>query len=512
MTIKEIEELSGMTRANIRFYEAEGLLTPARNSNGYRNYTEKDLEQLMRIRLLRSLHLSLEDIRQANSGEKELSDVLLNHLRDLKAEQSSLSRCQAVCEQMCLDHVSFDTFDAHGYLDLLQVPPQDLPEELAEDTVPKVTAPWHRFFARDIDFILYSLIWSAFLTFVLDININAEQPMSHRLFMPTLILSAVGAILVQNAAVLFFEPLLLKYTGTTPGKFLFGIRVTTFNGERLTYRAGLRRTWDVLRRGHGFFIPIYWLVRLYKSYRACKNEETLSWEEDSALHLKTERLPLGILAWLSATLLSLVLEYVMCQNAAIPPNRGELTAGEFCENFNDTQRFFGVERQLNLPPSISSGILAVPDSALYLKENGNWMKVPGHPYIVQNGVYAPLPALQFTEKDGAVTAVSFSYSIENKNTTISSYGELMGLAAVSYVCAQEDYSLLPDVPEKLFNRIRERGDYFEDFHFTEAGVTVECDFEFEGYELTDDAFDSMMLRPTYGENAQFSVEFSMKTN
>ena len=40
MTIKEIENLSGMTRANIRFYETEGLLRPARNSNGYRNYSE----------------------------------------------------------------------------------------------------------------------------------------------------------------------------------------------------------------------------------------------------------------------------------------------------------------------------------------------------------------------------------------------------------------------------------------------------------------------------------------
>ena len=85
----------------------------------------------------------------------------------------------------------------------------------------------------------------------------------------------------------------------------------------------------------------------------------------------------------------------------------------------------------------------------------------------------------------------------------------MGLAAVSYVCAQEDYRLLPDVPEKLFNRIRERGDYFEDFHVTGAVVTVECDFEVEGYELTEDAFESMMLRATYGENAQFSVEVSM---
>ena len=31
MTVKELEERLGMTRANIRFYEQEGLLTPARS-------------------------------------------------------------------------------------------------------------------------------------------------------------------------------------------------------------------------------------------------------------------------------------------------------------------------------------------------------------------------------------------------------------------------------------------------------------------------------------------------
>ena len=51
MTIKEVEELSNMTRANIRFYEKEGLITPQRDSNGYRNYTEQDVDILKRIRL-----------------------------------------------------------------------------------------------------------------------------------------------------------------------------------------------------------------------------------------------------------------------------------------------------------------------------------------------------------------------------------------------------------------------------------------------------------------------------
>ncbi|MBR3560895.1 MAG: MerR family transcriptional regulator [Oscillospiraceae bacterium] len=47
MTIKEIEDRSGMTRANIRFYESEGLLHPGRRENGYRDYSSSDLEALL---------------------------------------------------------------------------------------------------------------------------------------------------------------------------------------------------------------------------------------------------------------------------------------------------------------------------------------------------------------------------------------------------------------------------------------------------------------------------------
>ena len=46
MKIKEIEERSGMSRANIRFYESEGLLAPERDTNGYRDYSEHDFEAL----------------------------------------------------------------------------------------------------------------------------------------------------------------------------------------------------------------------------------------------------------------------------------------------------------------------------------------------------------------------------------------------------------------------------------------------------------------------------------
>ena len=69
LKINEVEALVGITRKNIRFYEAEGLLSPRRNSqNGYRDYGETEVEVLRRIKLLRKLGLPLEEIRQMQHG------------------------------------------------------------------------------------------------------------------------------------------------------------------------------------------------------------------------------------------------------------------------------------------------------------------------------------------------------------------------------------------------------------------------------------------------------------
>ena len=72
MTIKELEERTGMTRANIRFYESEGLLSPARRENGYRDYSEEDVKTLEKIKLLRELHLDIDTIRLVQKAELPL--------------------------------------------------------------------------------------------------------------------------------------------------------------------------------------------------------------------------------------------------------------------------------------------------------------------------------------------------------------------------------------------------------------------------------------------------------
>ena len=65
MKIYQVEELVGITKKNIRFYEDEGLLNPKRDpQNDYRDYSLEDVHTLERIKLLRKLSVPIEEIRQ----------------------------------------------------------------------------------------------------------------------------------------------------------------------------------------------------------------------------------------------------------------------------------------------------------------------------------------------------------------------------------------------------------------------------------------------------------------
>ena len=90
MKISQVEELVGITKKNIRFYEDEGLLSPERDpENGYREYSLMDVDELMKIKFLRKLSVPLEDIRKVQKKELSLSMCLEKQSINLKNEITS---------------------------------------------------------------------------------------------------------------------------------------------------------------------------------------------------------------------------------------------------------------------------------------------------------------------------------------------------------------------------------------------------------------------------------------
>ena len=62
--IGEASRRSGVSSANMRYYEKEGLLSPgAREDNSYRLYSEADVHRLRFIRLCRAMDMSLDEVR-----------------------------------------------------------------------------------------------------------------------------------------------------------------------------------------------------------------------------------------------------------------------------------------------------------------------------------------------------------------------------------------------------------------------------------------------------------------
>ena len=108
----------GITKKNIRFYEAEGLLAPRRNSeNGYRDYGEEEVETLRRIKLLRKLGVPLEEIRQMQTGVHTVGDGMRRHLVTLERERQNLADAARVCEELTDCQERLEALDAQGLLD-----------------------------------------------------------------------------------------------------------------------------------------------------------------------------------------------------------------------------------------------------------------------------------------------------------------------------------------------------------------------------------------------------------
>lgn len=120
MKIKHVEELVGITRKNIRFYEEQGLLNPERADNGYREYHEADIKRLKQIKLLRKLSVPIEEIKMVLSGERNLETCLHRHLGELERQKESLEQMQMLSRQLIDGHITLDRLDADTCLEQME--------------------------------------------------------------------------------------------------------------------------------------------------------------------------------------------------------------------------------------------------------------------------------------------------------------------------------------------------------------------------------------------------------
>ncbi|MFM1562878.1 MerR family transcriptional regulator [Helcococcus ovis] len=88
MIRNEIQEKTGLTRKAIEYYEEKGLIKPLKLENGYRDYSNQDLETLNKIYLFRKIGLRISEIEEClSSSSRSLASILRRKEYHLEIEQ-----------------------------------------------------------------------------------------------------------------------------------------------------------------------------------------------------------------------------------------------------------------------------------------------------------------------------------------------------------------------------------------------------------------------------------------
>lgn len=100
-SITEIAKLSGVSTRTLRYYDSIGLLKPANvNENGYRMYTQKEIDLLQQILFYKQFDLPLEEIKQLLSTDSDvIIDSLSNQFEKLNQQKTQLEHLITTLEK-----------------------------------------------------------------------------------------------------------------------------------------------------------------------------------------------------------------------------------------------------------------------------------------------------------------------------------------------------------------------------------------------------------------------------
>lgn len=465
MNIKEIEEQSGLTRANIRYYEKEGLIVPDRKDNGYRDYSKENLEELKRIRLFRELEVPIEKIKELQNSPEGLEEVMRQHISRMEQQMKHLQDAITVCKDIRLTGLSYNQINVEQYLEKLRRLELNLKNTTTEtsisyqytDVEKTIPHPFVRYVARSVDYLicqlLVMLIWNVLL-----------HQISGNSFLENLIKTFFA-----TALMLFLEPLCISLFRTTPGKQIFGITLSNLSGEKLTYKEAFQRTEKVIFWGLGWNIPIFSLYRLYKSYGQCVESQSMEWDYayivDYQIPERTYVVPaLHIIFYLG---LSFLLLFEIQLYEMTPPNKGNLTLEEYVENYNYYVKYYSIKSGNNM--HIYEGN-CLGEGGQFIAPSGNIIYINEQPDVTYH----------YTFDGDYLTGISFEFKNDLTGVTFfDGFLNEMIYSTLAFTAAQEEYHSFNLKIRDLFTSMLPENLAFQDYHFTFGDIDILCDVTYD---------------------------------
>lgn len=119
MRLNEVIKQVDLSKRAIKFYEEKGLLKTKRDSNGYRNYTDKDISLLKEISSYRKMGIGLSDIKEILNGKSVLKQILIEKKKEITISQNELEALEKFIENNNIEEL-YDSVDYKTLADAIQ--------------------------------------------------------------------------------------------------------------------------------------------------------------------------------------------------------------------------------------------------------------------------------------------------------------------------------------------------------------------------------------------------------
>ncbi len=481
MNIKDVEEITGLDRSSIRFYEKEGFIFPSREENSYRNYSERDVDILKKIRFLRNLGVTLEEIHTLIGKKSSLEEIMYRHADMIKEEQPEINKRETACKELAISHVSFESLDIDKYNvddnpDFTEkgqkITVKDW-EKYGYDYVHKAYCPFRRYFARMLDYALCNMLWMLILSVFRVSFIN-------RGFWLGTLDRLVSVVLMITVCAIF-----IHFTGTTLGKAILGITVKGKDGKKLSIVRSFKREWEVFFLGQGLFIPIFSQVRQIMSFSFCVNHKELPWDENCDCSVKDMN-AFRVIGYVSALIVIFFALLCGVLSETLPTHRGDnITMEEFVDNVRYYQKTI-----------FKSDYYSITD-------DGRWIETPADPNIASVNLTPYIePECTYTIENGYITGVTYITEISDYDNLVDAnyYGDM--LCALALCCASKDCTIFSKTYYTISDFIGDATGS-ENIYLEENGYIITMKFFKNGYGTTYNGF------APFEEKNHIRIEFSI---
>ena len=122
MLINEVETVVGLSKKSIRYYEQVGLFTPKRtNNNDYRNYTEEDIKILKKIKFLRELDVSINELKKLTNKELSLKECMQDRITKLETYEKNYQKIKHMCNEISNTNIEYEKLNIDKYYEHLNI-------------------------------------------------------------------------------------------------------------------------------------------------------------------------------------------------------------------------------------------------------------------------------------------------------------------------------------------------------------------------------------------------------